>query len=549
MKFGSLVRFTALLLPLLGACEVDTPDDGEDGGGRGGSKDAGMDSGSERDAQTADARVPLTDAARPMTDASRPESDAGGDAGDAATEDASRPMGVDGLAEGGDCPEATGAGTEHSTDITGNETWTAADGPHFITSSITVEGTLTIEACVTVVLSEGVSVHIGSSTDAGKLVTEGIYEEETATEPEVLKPVIFTSPAEDEYWGMLFVSGLGTAEFNTTALVRGGDASVVSTSRGGALVARGPNDGTLRRMITANLLVVVESGSFGITLESGAGFEESAGAGVVVQGTGRLPTPAGYNQDFDPIYPVFVEPPGVGTLPAGAYYGSTEATFAENDKILVVPRNSIAVDEQFHARGVPYLIHGSFYMRPTTTSTITITPGVELRFYVDPAGSNRGGMQFGDGASIDPRPVKLDIQGTAENPVVFTSDAEDPSAGDWVGLILDSSPSTGNKLSFAQILYAGADSQTSSYGCGPGDNDAAILITDWRPDDAFIQNVEIGASAGGGIMSGWSSDADGPDLKSGNVFSEIANGCDVSRWGNETGNACPDRTDEAPLCL
>ena len=129
---------------------------------------------------------------------------------------------------------------------------------------------------------------------------------------------------------------------------------------------------------------------------------------------------------------------------------------------------------------------------------------------------------------------------------MFTSDSETPAAGDWVGLYLDASPPAGNKLTYAQVLYAGADSQTSSYGCGPGDNDAAILITDWRPDDAFIQNVEIGASAGSGIMSGWSSDADGPDLKSGNVFSEIANGCDVSRWKNATDTACPGRTDERP---
>ena len=268
--------------------------------------------------------------------------------------------------------------------VTGSETWTAATGPHFITSSITVKGTLTVEACATVVLSEGISVYIGSSTDPGRLITKGIYEEETATDPEVIKPVTFTSAADDEYWGMLFVNGLGEAEFNTTVLIHGGDASAVSTSRGGALVARGPNDGTLRRMIAANILVVVESGSFGVTLESGAGFEESASSAMVVQGTGRLPRPAGYSADYDPMYPVFVEPPGVGTLPPGAYYGSTEAEFAENDKILVVPRAAIAVDEQFHERGVPYLVHGDFYMRPApaTDATLTIDPGVELRFYV-----------------------------------------------------------------------------------------------------------------------------------------------------------------------
>jgi hypothetical protein len=247
---------------------------------------------------------------------------------------------------------------------------------------------------------------------------------------------------------------------------------------------------------------------------------------------------------------VFVGPPGVGTLPPGAYYGSTEETFAENDKILVVPRFAIAVDEQFRARGVPYLLMDtSFYMRPTTTSTLTIEPGVELQFHHAAQSTGRIGMTIGDGASIDPRPVKLDIQGTAEKPIIFTSASATPAAGDWSGLYLDASPSAGNKLAYAQILYAGGESGTNSYGCGPKDNDSAILITDWRPDDAFIQNVEIRASAGGGIMSGWHSDAAGPDLKAGNTFSQIGNGCAVSRWQNATGLACPNRTDEAPLCL
>lgn len=540
MKLASIAPFAALLLLLSSACDesADSPEDADDAGRRRNSRDASVDAKPDA-AFRSDAGKPLNDAGKPMNDA-----------GEHATGDAGiRPTGMGTLAEGGDCPEDTGSGTEHSADITGSETWTAATGPHYVTSTITVKGTLTVEACATVVLSEGISIHIGSSTDPGKLITKGVYEEETASGPEVVRPVIFTSPADDEYWGMLFVSGMGEAEFSSTVLIRGGDAGAVSTSRGGALVARGPNDGTLRRMIAADLLVVLESGSFGITLESGAGFKESANASILVQGSGRLPRPAGYGASFDPVYPVFVEPPGVGTLPPGAYYGSTEATFAANDKILVVPRNAIAVDEQFRERSVPYLIHGSFYMRPNTTATLTIDPGVELRFYVDPNGSDRGRMTIGDGASVDPRPVTLDIQGTAEKPIVFTSDAEAPAAGDWVGLYLTASPSAGNKLAFTRILYAGGDGQTNSYGCGPRDNDSAVLIRDWRPSDAFIQNVEIHASAGGGIVSGWSSDEDGPDLKSGNTFSEIGNDCAVARWQNATGTACPDRTDEAPLCL
>jgi hypothetical protein len=527
----------ALVLALLGACDEpkDRPADDDDEEEETSPNDEDINDWlDEDDGGDGDAGLPVRDAGNAM------RSDAG----------STGPSSMGGLASGGDCPEVVGTGTKHSSDVTGSETWSAASGPHYITSSLTVKGTLTVEACALVVLSKGVSVHVGSSSDAGRLITKGVYEEATATKAEVIKPVTFTSGAEGEYWGMLFVSGLGEAEFNSTVLIRGGDASAVSTSRGGSLVMRGPNDGSLRRMVTANLLLVMESGSFGVTLESGAGFKESARASILVQGTGRLPKPAGYSAGIDPIYPVFVEPPGVGTLPPGMYYGSTEETFAENDKILVVPRFAVTVDEQFHDRGVPYLFtNTSFYMRPSTTATLTIDPGVELRFHHDPQSGSRIGMTIGDGAGIDPRPVKLDIQGTADKPIVFTSDAPTPAAGDWSGLYLDMSPAAGNKLTHARVLYAGGESGTNSYGCGPKDNDSAILITDWRPDDAFIQNVEISASAGGGIMCGWDSDGAGPDLKSGNTFSQIANGCAVSKWQAATGLACPGRTDETPLCL
>lgn len=481
-------------------------------------------------------------------DAAHPGDDAGQAADSAQPDAAAEPPGD--ILSGGDCAAPTGSGTEHKADVTGSETWTAADGPHRVTAGLTVRGTLTIEACARVVFSKGISMYVGSSSDAGRLITRGETAPATASSPARQRPVVITSAAEDQHWGMLFVSGLGTADLSLTVLQRGGDAGAVSTSRGGSLVMRGPNDGSLRRMVAARGVHIVDSGSFGVTLESGAGFEETADASLTIRGTGKLPKPPGYGAGIEPVYPAFIEPPGIGSLPPGAYHSRSDAEPAETDKVLVVPRLTLTGDEQFHNRGLPYLItSNTFYMRPTTSAALTIDPGVELRFHHDASSVNRIGMMLGDGASVDPRPVRLAIEGTAAEPIVFTSDSATPAPGDWTGLYLDSSPSAGNTLRHARLLYAGADSTTSSYGCGPSDNDAAILITDWRPDDAFIQNVEIGNSAAGGIMCGWRSDAAGPDLKSGNTFDAIANGCAVSRWQNSTGPACPGRTTEAPLCL
>lgn len=440
------------------------------------------------------------------------------------------------------CPPA-GEGTTHASDVTGTERWTAAQSPHRVTSTITIKGTLLVEACATVELAEGVSIFVGTSSNAGRLITRGTY----TGRPAVFKPVRFTG-AGDAFWGMIFVSERGQAQFDNTILKHGGDAGAVSTSHGGALVVRGPNDGTLRRMVRAHSLFIVDSGSFGVTLESGGGFFADSASRLLITRTGLLPTPAGYGASFEPKYPVFVEPPGIGTLPEGIYV-SGRRPVATNDVILVVPRNAIAVDEQFHNFSRGYVIQTPFYMRPTSTAKLTIDPGARLLFHREPESDARVGMTLGDSSGTDQRTVTIDIQGTARLPVVFTSDAASPAPGDWMGLYLDASPPSGNVIAHARFEYAGGESGTNSFGCGPRDNDAAILITNWRPQDAFIHDVEIKDSAGGGIVCGWASNADGPDLKAGNTFSGIGNSCDVSRPQKASGLACPDSTAGEPLCL
>jgi len=63
--------------------------------------------------------------------------------------------------------------------------------------------------------------------------------------------------------------------------------------------------------------------------------------------------------------------------------------------------------------------------------------------------------------------------------------------------LLSGSPPSGNKFNYVQIKFAGGNSGHASYGCGPGDNDAALLISDWTPADVFAQNVSISDSAAG----------------------------------------------------
>ena len=76
------------------------------------------------------------------------------------------------------------------------------------------------------------------------------------------------------------------------------------------------------------------------------------------------------------------------------------------------------------------------------------------------------------------------------------------------------------------------------------DADAAVIMLNGRPDDAFIQNTlfrhNVGEST---IVSGWTSDEDGPDFVSPNTFQDTPgaglDGCAQTLWRNAEGY-CPE---------
>jgi hypothetical protein len=179
-------------------------------------------------------------------------------------------------------------------------------------------------------------------------------------------------------------------------------------------------------------------------------------------------------------------------------------------------------------------------------STLTIEGGVTMLFERNETGFWR--LLLGASSGPEPEnlwPVRLRAEATPDAPIVLTSAEATPAAGDWGGIAWGGGPPDGNVMTNVRIEYAGADSGTQGFGCGESDNDAALIITNWRPADAFITSSTISDSAAGGIVSGWSTDLGGPNLGAGNTFTNIANGCNVSQWANGDGS-CPGTP---PLCL
>jgi hypothetical protein len=151
-------------------------------------------------------------------------------------------------------------------------------------------------------------------------------------------------------------------------------------------------------------------------------------------------------------------------------------------------------------------------------------------------------VQRGTGDS--PARGALVANGTADEPIVFTSAEASPAAGDWYGIWFGQVPAAGNRVTHARVEYAGGNSGSGSSACNPGYNDAAIRIFG-VPGGAFVTNTTIAHSAGHGIDRGWASDQK-PSFVPTNTFESVA-GCRESHPRDSNG-ACPSGIRPPPNC-
>ncbi len=433
----------------------------------------------------------------------------------------------------GDCPATMGAGTAHTMNVTADETWTAAASPHVV-SALRVEATLTIEPCAVVLLKKGVVLSVGNSGATGKpgkIVAQGTFD------GTALKPVVFRAETAGERWTNLFVQETGSLDLSYTAVLNGG--SNVAASTNAAIEARGTQAKPLQKKLKTKYVVVRDSGSQGITLSGYAAFTDDSEE-LFISGSGAEPEA---DARFLTGFPLDIEPGGVGTIPK-----KSVLTGNRRDAVFIRSVTRLAVDEQFRNVGVPYRVHGDFLMYDLdkTPLTLTIEAGVTIKF--EKQGSGNLGLTLGNKSSM--ATVKLDAKGTATAPIVLTSAETPPAVGDWRGVYMANGPADGNAMEYVTVEYAGGTTGTRGFGCGPGTNVGGLMMIEWRPNDAFVKNCTFRHLNGAGIVSGWSSDQDGPSFGAGSTFEDIVaipmeGSCNVTKWARETGVACSSR----PLCV
>jgi hypothetical protein len=408
------------------------------------------------------------------------------------------------------CPPAGGP-TVHNT-VSGNETWTAAARPHLASADLSITGTLTLEPCVEVRLGPGRTLTVFQD---GALIAEGTAE----------RPISIVADEPGRPWGRIRTFG-GPLRFAHATIEGGGDPQSAAPELTGMLFLQGRDAaGPTQETLFVDHVTLRGSASNGALLRDGAGFFAGSTA-LTVTGSAA--------------FPLSVWARAVGTVPEGGYTGN-----AADEINLPADQGTITDGATMRDRGVPYRIgnvstSGDLLIarRPGEpgVSTLTIEPGVVLRF--KPGGRLRVAAGTGD----TPANGALVAAGTAARPIVFTSSAAAPAAGDWLGIWFGLLPDPANRIDHAVIEYAGGLSSTGSSACVPStgtEMDAAIRIFN-RPASQFVTNTAIRDSARHGIDRSWVAD-ERIDFLPTNTFERI--GYCFQTWPRLTGMACPATAD------
>ena len=407
-----------------------------------------------------------------------------------------------------ECPAPTSGPTMHpGNNVEADELWTADGSPHLVPYDFTIHARIEIEPCAVVQLGERLTLTVG---DGGELVAQGT---------ETL-PITFERMGAEPWTAIRLIGG--TASFAYALLDGGGRATAATVDLTGALLVNGRSGSAAPEpVLSVSHVEIRGSQSAGVRLESLGAFTDDSEALTITQGA---------------AHPISAAATVVGTIPSGSYTGNGD------DQIVLTTANAetIFVDATMHHRGVPYFV--GLPGQPADLrvqahddgglAVLTIEPGVELRF-------QQGGVLTVQHLSADlPATGALVAIGTEDAPIIFTSAAESPAAGDWLGVHFGGVLDPIDRMEHVRVEYAGGASTTGSNSCpyeGDTINEAAIRIFGVPPGD-FITDTEIVASAAHGIDRGWRDDFI-VDLVPSNSFD--INGC-TQTWPRTEDGSCPD---------
>jgi len=315
--------------------------------------------------------------------------------------------------------------------ISANTTWTPANSPYVVTSSVTVynNATLTIEPGVTVRFNLNTGLTLGAGT-AGILKAQGT----------MTAPITFTSnsatPAPGQWNGINVVVTTAASILDRCVVEYGG---------------AGTNDANIR----------VSSST--PTIHNCA-IRSSDGHGIFVTGANVRPSLIGNTITANGRYPLRLQ---IDAFPTSF---SGNSFTANGLQLIELFGGSVTANATLPHPGIPYAATSSIFVS-SANATLTLQPGVQLRFNLNT------GLSVSSG--------RLMAQGTATQPILFTSNSATQAPGQWSGISLTSTTAP-SLLDYCAIEYGGA-----------GANDANLYVA--SSANPTIRHATIRSSDGAGI--------------------------------------------------
>ena len=294
-----------------------------------------------------------------------------------------------------------------------NETWLAQTVPYVINGTVYIQNTagaqLTIEAGATISFTQGSQMEVGyASGTYGTIIANGTSS----------APITFTSASPSPTagdWDAIFLEDGTSAStsFDYCVFEYGGGYNAYT----GIVDITNAN-------VSINHCLIQHSTTYGITLNDASYF-----------GTFD-------NNTFSDCvtYPISIYGNYAHTIGANNTFNTTLGPRVSGDEL------SQTGTVTWHKLNMPYYIDGTLYIQSTSGTTLNIEPGTQIKF--------TQGSQIDVGYASSTY-GKIIAQGTASEPIVFTSGAPSSSNGDWDGIFFEDGTMSGTILDYCEVSYAG----------------------------------------------------------------------------------------------